>query len=193
MRIAIIQPNYGDIDNVLPIPEQTVSFEYYTTCPFPLQELSNRMKAKYMKLQHHKFIAADYFIYLDGRVEITSSNFVADIISHLSHSDIVMTKHPQRDTVRQEYQFIQELMQKGNNYLHDRYSLDAILAEDVPGDLPLYACGVFAHKSAYALLDEWWARCIRYSCYDQCWFSLLSQGYNVHPYGYEYVKVNKHR
>lgn len=200
-NICLIQANIGAMDNVLPFPAQSVPHDYrlFTEQPYPLSELNDRMKARYIKYQHHRLLPHNAFIWLDGRAEIIHEDFVKDITSHLDQYDMVITKHPQRNTIGEEYEFMIDLMSKRNPYLLSRYSPVVIEKERdiIDWSLPLYACGVFAWKRSprmESFMDEMWRKLIEYSAWDQCWISHLIKQYGlkVYPYNYEMVKIGKH-
>lgn len=210
LKIAIIQPNIGNIDDVKPIPKQSVEFTHhvFTEPQYPLSELSPRMQAKYIKLQHHRFLHGyDVYIYLDGRIEITSSTWVEGMVSKLRNhgnrfgSEIVITKHSERNTVGEEYDFLfkhmNDIDSKAGAYLHDRYNYDALKKESriIDHSLQLYACGVFAWQGRRTMgeyFDDWWQWCLMYGSFDQCAFSHIVPKTYIIPTDYTGIKVNKH-
>lgn len=207
MKIALIQINIADFDAVKPIPDQSVHYDYFLytekNLPFPLSSLSNRGKVTYLKLQHYRFLPGyDIFIYIDGRAEVISPDFVKDI-AHKS-GDIVITKHPQRETIKEEYDFIFQYMaqpeSKAGQYLNSRYDYEALKQEAniLSGNQPLYACGVFSWKvTDYMKLffNKWWQMTVQYSGFDQCVFARVSweMGVKITPYTYDLIKINKHK
>lgn len=208
MKIALITANTGSIDEVKSPVKQSIEYDYfcYTEPPFPLSELVPRMQAKYIKLQHHRFLPGyDVYIWIDGRIEITSPTWVEDIVNKLQGYDIVITKHTERKTVGEEYEFLLWHMgqpsgiSSASRYLNSRYNKNALMAESVVIDhsLPLYACGVFAWAPTgrgRVFMESWWRWCIQYGSFDQCAFSHLvtEQATNVLSIDYTGLKVNKH-
>ena len=60
MRIALLTANIGGIDKVVEPTKQNIPFDYFcyteNNLPFPLPNLSNRMKGKYLKMLTHRFL-----------------------------------------------------------------------------------------------------------------------------------------
>lgn len=211
MKIAIITANVGGFDQVIPPVEQSLKFDYFSyteeNLPFPLDSFDNRMKAKYLKLQTHRFLPGyNAYIWLDGRVEVTSSDLVRTMIYAIAEADIMCLEHPERNNVYEELEFILAFMEAGNEYLLDRYNPDAIKKElelyrskDFPAAHPLYACGVFArwnNQKVNDFFDEWWRSILEFSCFDQAMFSYCAVKEKINivsiPYNNELLKINKH-
>lgn len=188
MTIALLTANINSIDQVYPLVKQTVDYEYHcyteNTLPFPLPELSPRMKGKYFKTQAHKFIKADVFIWIDGSIDVHNPHFIEDIVAALEGRDVVITKHPQRDNVYKELSYIIEKMKEGDRYLLKRYikqplwqEYDFYKAEGLPFEYPLYQCSFFAYRPTehmQAMFNDWWDYILRYSNFDQSQFSYVA-------------------
>lgn len=189
MRVAIVSANIGGIDNIKDIPTQSVSYDYFMfterNLPFPLKNLNNRLKGKYIKTKTHKFLKDyDIFIWIDGSIQITNANFVEDIVKNLESNDIAMTLHPERNTPFQEILYIQERIKANDEYLKERYEnepwdkeMDFYMTEALPVDAKLYACGVFArynNEKVNKAFDDWWDGCIEFSNFDQSYFSYVA-------------------
>ncbi len=203
MKIALLTANIGDFDNVLPIPKQSRPYDYFLftekNLPYPLSTLQPRQQATYLKQQAHRHLPGyDYYIWLDGRIEVTAGDFVEDITSRTT--TITVTKHPHRHIVYDEYEFLFALMNAGNKYLHSRYNQAGLEAErlKIRADLPLYACGCFCWRVSHDMknfMNEWYRRTMEYTGFDQCWFSQVAyeRSIDVLPYGWDKIKLNKHK
>lgn len=204
-KVCIIQCNIGNFDTVAVVPEQSCPYDYFlfteNNLPYPLPDLSNRVKSRFIKFQMHKFLQGyDAYIYLDGRIEVTSEHFVIDMIGKLSSADIVITKHPDRNTVKEEIEFILHWLShpesKAGGYLLSRYRKEDIELQKtlINENLPLYACGVFAWRPGFLnyFFDLWFEMTLRYG-FDQCLFSHVFKGRNICQIGYDLVKVNNHK
>lgn len=186
MTTALLTCNINSIDEVYVPVKQTVPYtlHYFTenNMPFPLPNMDARMKGKYLKTQFHKFIEADYYIWIDGSIEVRDENFIADCIALLKDNDLVMTKHPQRKNVFDELEYIIEQMRSGDRYLLKRYvkqplftEYDFYKSEEMPSDHPLYQCSFFACKADMApLMNYWWDLIQQYSNFDQSQFAFAS-------------------
>lgn len=210
---AIVTANIGSIDPIQGIPRQTVDcdFRYYNdqNIPFPLPNLDNRLKSKYIKIQTHKFLKDyDTMIWIDGRVKVISKTFVESFVSGLQDHDMVMFRHPERDDICDEMNYIIDNMKKGNHYLLSRYGNQQMEKEfefynsnNIPKTAPLYACTVFARKVDSRMnefFDKWWEKCIQYSNFDQTMFAFLAYTNSIKVQALDmkdwtkHLRINKH-
>lgn len=181
MTVAVVISNIGNSDEVYPLVKQSAPYDlyYYTenTLPFPLPNLDNRMKGKYIKTQAHKFIDHDVIIHLDASIEVHNEFFVAYCIANLTDEDIVMEAHQQRKGVYEEIEHIIEEIRAGNRYLIKRYvkqplfqEHDFYRKEGLPKNYPLYQCSFFArwnNKRVNEMFNDAWDKIIRFSNFDQ--------------------------
>ena len=199
VKVAVISCNIGAVDEIFPPCKQSIEYDlfYYTesTLPFPLPNLDNRMRGKYLKVQSHKFLPDyDIYIWLDASVEIISKDFIKDCVLELTNSievdddqiesykySVVMAKHSQRTNVYEELEYIIDKMKKGDRYLLKRYARQPLYLEyefyrknGMPKDYPLYNCSFFARwndEKTNKIFDDIWDLILRYSNFDQTQFS----------------------
>lgn len=181
MRIAVCVPNIGNIDPVWPLCKQSVVYDlmYWSenTLPFPLPNLDDRMRGKYLKTQSHKFLNYDVIIHLDSSIEVINEHFISYCITQLTNKDIVMELHQQRKGVYEEIEHIIEEIRAGNRYLIKRYvkqplfqEHDFYRQEGLPKNYPLYQCSFFArwnNKNVNEMFNDAWDKIIRFSNFDQ--------------------------
>ena len=139
----------------------------------------------------HRFLPGyDAYIWLDARIRIAGNNFVNSFIELLEDSkEAIFYKHKERTNVYSEIEYIIEQMGKVNKYLLSRYGDQQLIKEvlfykeqGLPSDYPLVMSGVFArlnNEQVNAIYDEWWQRCIEFSCFDQTMFSLVAWEKNL--------------
>jgi hypothetical protein len=212
MKIAVLSANVGGIDEVKPLPVQSVSCDYFlyteNNLPFPLHNLDNRLKGKYCKINTHRFLDHDIFIWLDGRVEITSPDFVKIMVDQLKDHEVAISYHPFRNNPYEEIAWIQMMMEHGNKYLLSRYATEPFNEEvafynkeGLPKDYPLYQCGIFARRNNERvnwIFRDWWLMCLEYSNFDQSQFSYVMWKNKVKIKGIdfnylkEFLVVGKH-
>lgn len=189
-KVAIITANIGGIDGIYKMPQQTSKYDYFyydeNNLPFPLPNLENRLKSKYLKIQTHHFLPQyDMYIWIDGSIEILSENFVGFLKDSLSNHDITICKHPVRDNVYDELDCIIDAIKKGDNYLSSRYAdqqlekeVEFFKSQNFPKSFPLFACYAFARKNNHKVnkcFDEWWRKCTEFSNFDQAMFSYAAR------------------
>lgn len=216
IKIAILTANIGGIDNVFGMPEQSIPSDFFHfhdgNLPYPLPNLNDRLKSKYVKIQTHRFLPDyDLYIWIDGRVEILSKDFVKEMLCRLGIkdedysecNDIAIFKHQERSTVYQEMEFILSKIKKGNKYLVSRYAnqnlqeeLDFYKKEGLPEDFQLFGCGVFARWNSphvNAMFDEWWLRSIEFSYFDQAMFSYAAWKHviNINALTWDPIRTTK--
>lgn len=211
---ALLTANIGDIDSLQRLENQSLLFHahYYGSynLPFPLPNLNDRMKGKYIKINTHRFLP-DYpnYVWIDGRVAVISSNFIEKMTENLDEYDVVIGLHPQRNNVYEEISFIKKLISEGNEYLLARYKNEPFdleeqfyRSEGLPEDTPLYACTVFArnnNEKVNAAFEDWWLRTLEFTCFDQAMFSYIVWKHRLKvkaiPYIelLNYVTVGKHK
>lgn len=171
------------------MPEQTVPIDFYYyhdgNLPFPLPNIGSRLRSKYIKIQMHKFLPEyDIYIWIDGRCEILSKDFVKEMLIRLGKNDIAMFKHKERKNVYDEIDFILSKIKIGNRYLTTRYANQSLDKEKqfyidngLPEDFQLYGSGIFIRKNnkkVNVAFDEWWMRSIEFSYFDQAMFSFIT-------------------
>lgn len=211
---ALLTCNIGDIDDVQIPVEQSIVHDYFcyneNKIPYPLPNLNDRLKGKYLKINSHRFLENySNYIWIDGRVQVISSGFVSLMTKDLDEYDVVISDHYERETVYEEISFIKQLMNDGNEYLLSRYRNEPFEIEEnfysldgLPKDYPIYACTVFARRNTdrvNRIFNEWWMRTLEFTCFDQAMFSYVAWrfGLKVKVLYYKdllnYVQINKHK
>lgn len=188
-RIAVVTVNIGGIDDIKCIPPQSIPYDYFCftehNLPFPMSSLDNRTKSRYLKTQMHRYLPDyDIFIWLDGRVEVTSSSFVEELSSSIENdAEIVCCAHDDRSNIYEEIEYIVSSIEDNKEYLKVRYGHQDMQSEaiffreqKVPDNCRLLRSTVFATSNKYhtnKVMDEWWAKCCQYTNFDQAMFSYM--------------------
>lgn len=198
MKIALVTANIGGIDEDIVIPEQDIPVDFYRftekNLPVPLPNLNNRLKSKYVKTQLHRILPEyDAYVWIDGRIEVSSSMFISIMIDLLGNYNQVNVRHPEEISVYQELDRIVAWINEGKKYICDRYQGQRIEEEALflekerfPRNGTLFMGGVFARLNSpivNSFHDEWWLKCIEFSSFDQ---AMLSYMIWKHP-----IKVNE--
>jgi len=190
MKIAVITAIFGGHDTPKPFPVQSIPCDYFcfteANTPVPLPNLPDRLKAKYFKLQAHRVLPGyDYYIWIDGNIEVTSPDFVKTMVEAAKYG-IAIQVHHERLTIEEEINFI---LASENEYLTTRYGKQPLkqeyeyyLKEGMPPVAPLYSCNIFAFDSEringghYIVdwFDKWWNLVLAWSWFDQSAFSFLA-------------------
>lgn len=206
MKIAVVVANTGNIDNIKGLPKQSLDIEYHLfhdgNLPFPLPNLSSRMRARYIKIMMHRYLPDyDYYVWIDGRAEIISKDFVKEFVANIEGFDVAMFRHWERLTVYDEMTFIDERMKEGNHYLLSRYGNQQMGAESyfyIKQGLvsaQLYATTLFIRRNdpkVNAAFDEWFIRCVEFSHFDQTMYTYIAKKFDLKTNGMDFEKFVKH-
>lgn len=184
MRVAILSANLGGYDPPNAWPTQRVSAgTHVEICRFTDDNLPPRPLAMTSRLQcgipkwfGTDFAQADVYLWIDAScapTEIAVSWFLA----HLGDADIAVFKHPERATIKDEYEFIRDRMQrKGETYLNSRYKGEWLEQQYMRIEranlewLPLYASTAFAYRPrtrVVSALHDVFTMKARYLLHDQ--------------------------
>lgn len=168
MKIAVITAVIGGIDKAKIFPEQSMKFEqhFFTEPPEGITG-NDRMQALYYKCQMHRLgIDADVFIWLDGKVQPTTHDFIERIISALGYNRVAALKHHERDCIYKEIDHIENCMRHGNKYMLTRYKdkpirkqVEAYRYFNYPANNGLFDCCIIAmhnNDRAREVSDSWW-------------------------------------
>ena len=157
--------NVGGIDVI----NHCVDVDIYTD---PVLDYSNRLSGKYYKTHHDSDV-----IWLDGSFRIFNKGFHDFVEDQLGDHDFMMTKHPQRNTLGEEYDYILKRLHKP--YLNTRYGqqpwLEEMRAFSDGLDAPLFNAAFFALRknTTDQLMSEWWRLILEYTIFDQSQITYL--------------------
>ena len=199
MKVALITANIGGIDSFNFSEEFSFQdYEFYfhnyseNGIPFPLPNLDNRTKARYIKIMPHRFLSGfDAYIWIDGRIKITSELFISTFVKHFENKkEFVVITHPKRKSIYEEIEFILHQMNKGEHYLIERYGyqqlrkeLEFYKSEQYPNDeIPLFSSGILGrlnNEKVNKACDEWFLRSIEFSNFDQAMLSYIIWKYEL--------------
>lgn len=183
MQVALITAIIGGIDEVKEVPEQTIPFTRLLFTD-PIEGANPRQQALYFKTQIHKLTTADYYIWIDGKIQITSSDFIQQCIDGLGAGNIAILKHHERKCIYQEVDHIEHCIKHGNPYLTPRYAhrpirqqVEAYRTQGYPANAGLNDCCIFIVRgqTMAEIFEKWWYEC-QMDWFDQtsirflCWF-----------------------
>jgi hypothetical protein len=187
IKVLIATANFGGIDEIREPVHQVgnfkVKFKVCDNLPNP-KGYTNRMLYKYAKTHFHLWEQGyDIYIWIDGRVEITSPEF-CDYIEHcLSLCDFVGVEHPERDTLEEEYEYLRK--NANTEYLKVRYEGEDFEAERISFSnylsSKLYNARLFAFRKIPIIkefMQDWWEFINTYTIFDQTQYSVLLNKYN---------------
>lgn len=202
MAIALLTANTGRFDKDFQYVEQSVPFEFYqfTDSNFPPRHcaMTPRLQARIPKCFGWQMVPNyDVYIWVDSSMAITNKDTVKWFIEQLEDKDAAFFKHPDRNTIEEELNFIEKKIKEKNYYLTPRYSnefgkeeLEEIKSSDYPLNSPLIASTAFVYRNrpnVCEMLKEWWYHISRYHIVDQ-----LGLPYCLWKYKINYNLINAH-
>lgn len=212
MKVSIITAITGGFDELKNIPDQSVPFnvqkysEKDVPIPFTVhrysdndvpeeyKHLNNRTRALYFKQQMHNYLPdTDVYIWIDGKVQVLSSDFIKQCLKALIENDLAILRHGSRQSCREEVDYIQSRIAVGDKYLTTRYAHRDLISQlkrmtdaGYPDDRGLFDCSIIAVRNTPAaakVFNYWWKL-----CQDEIWFDQIAiqfaswiNGINISP------------
>lgn len=199
MKVAVYTTIFGDYAPLRLVPKQSVKADYFCITDnndisnpggwkiiemkSPRKDLHSRLRAKYFKLFPWECSALDNYdltIYIDGSIEIVSSDFVRYCLDNIKH-EILVFKHPERDNIFDEALASMQLSKYAGediSYQINDYKVDFGFNHG------LFACGVLVRKTTpyiLNLMNCWWHHIIKYTYQDQISFPVCCRICHVTP------------
>lgn len=197
MKILIKTANVGNIDHSQKIVQQSVQHDY-VVFDTQIENMSDRMAAKVYKTLCTP--ENDLVIWLDHRVYVTSPHFVQFVIDKMQGIDFLVAKHPERETLIEEYTYILDNLDKP--YLKERYGNEDWAAEiqayKRSHNATLVNPRFFAYrpnkKTVQTLMNKWRQEIEKYTIFDQ---SQLTHLLHIAPKTLKYslvtwLELNQH-
>ena len=236
--LALVTANFGGIDAMKAFPVQTSIDTYYYTDKsvlsradhsliaswsrvinpdYPRNDFTPRLRGRYFKHQIHRIPEMERYRWLawaDGSVQFRDPSFLLQEAQRLAvlapRQRIALLPHPDRKTVREEYEFILQQIEGGNEYLRLRYATEKMteqmnffVSQGWNLDAPLW-CGTLWLIENNDLIrrcwDSWWDQNLRYGMMDQlslpvllCQFGLEPQEMPLNIYNNIFFEWNTHQ
>jgi len=165
---------------------------------YPRHDFGPRLASKYFKLQIHRLPELEHYRWLgwaDASLLFHDASFMLGLTEWLaaqrSHQRIALLPHPERATVREEYDFISAQIAAGNEHLRVRYA-DEKLDEQMRFfadrgwnlDAPLWASGFWIIENSSQIAwcwDAWWHQNIRYGMMCQLSLPMVLAQFGLEP------------
>jgi len=210
VKIAIISANLGNFEKHIDWVEQKVegadvSVHRFDDKTFPPRKrtMHPRLQARIVKMFGWEMAPGhDYYLWVDSSRALLRPDALAWFFEKGKDKDLVLFKHPQRNTIKEEADFIKSKL--SHKYLDLRYAGELIDEQlkaipDTYVDNKLYASTAFFYKDSQkvrSFLTAWWVHTSRYHAVDQLALPYLVWNHNcsVHEldedvYNCEYIPV----
>ena len=211
MKIAIVTANLGNFDLRIDPVEQSMPADFFrfTDENFPPRytSMTSRLQARICKTHGWQMAPGyDVYIWIDGSLSLRHPDSVKTLVEKLT-GDIVVFKHPNRNTVKEEAEYLKLRLKNGCDYITPKYDHELIdeqmeAIKDIP-DKHLFASGILVYKNnekIQNMMKEWWYHISRFHSIDQLALPYCLQKYNcdftVVPDHYgkvEYLTCNQRR
>ena len=192
-KIAVLSASLGEFDQTWGHEDQDLPADYFhfTDENFPprFNSMTPRLQAKIPKMFGWQLKPGyDAYMWIDGNLRLARSLSLQYFYENLENYDIVVLKHPSRDTVFWEYRYNHRGLHNNapSNYLRERYTnelldeqIEVIMTDDTYYDDMLVNGGIFMYKNSpmvQKMLKEWWYYVSRYLIMDQlAWAYVLKK------------------
>jgi hypothetical protein len=203
--LALVTANFGGIDTIKPFPTQPgIDTYYYTEADvlagadraavaswgrmivpdYPRYDFSPRLRGRYFKHQIHRLPETEPYRWLawaDSALQFRDPTFLLREAERLAtlppHQRLALVPHPDRHTIREEYEYITREIAQGNEYLRSRYAQEKMTEQmhffakrGWNLEAPLW-CGtvwlIENNDSITRCWDDWWDQNLRYGMMDQ--------------------------
>jgi hypothetical protein len=166
--------------------------------------MTPRMQARIVKCFAWQMVPDyDIYIWVDGSCSLWNRDSVKWFLEQLGDKDAAFFKHPERDTIHQEANFVKKCLEKQSKYIVSRYYGELIdeQLEEINNDIEfednlLFASTAFIYQNNYrvqSMLKEWWYHISRYHIIDQlalpyvlerseCSYNIINEKYGEIPY-----------
>lgn len=182
MNVAIVSANLGrfdtptyDEEQQLPPDIEQLVFQRFTDNSYPprLNSMTPRLQARIVKTHMWEFMPDyGYYLWIDSSCRLSNPNSVKWFLEQLGDADMAVFKHPHRNTVQEEADYLKHRLSIGCPYITPRYA-----GEDIDGQLAvvdpqaeLYASTAFIYKDSLMVrnaMRDWWYQISRYHSIDQ--------------------------
>jgi len=205
MRTAIITANTNNFEKDFKYVDQSIPVDFYLfndeNFPPRYKAITPRLQSKIPKMFGWQLAPGyDYYIWVDGSFALSPDT--AKWALDQCKDDAAFLKHPYRNTIQEENDFIKERIQRAadrkspNRYTYRRYfhelfdeQMTEIQSDKGFIDNLLIASGFFIYKNnekVHNLMKEWWYFTSRYNLVDQ-----LSLPYAIYKSGCKVTIINE--
>jgi len=207
-KIAIITANMGNFDKNIDPVEQSVKADFFrfidSNFPPRYQAMTSRFQARIPKMFGWQMAPGyDYYIWVDSSCAIENPDTVDWFMKQGSVTDLAVFKHPDRNTIQEEADFVKKKVGQKDRYLLSRYDNELIDEEmaEIKADKDyvddkLFASTAFIYHNTpkvQAMMKEWWYHTSRYHIIDQlgfpyvlnkfkCTLNIIKEHYMHTPY-----------
>lgn len=184
-KILVLSANLGDFDRVVEHSPQAMDCTMVRvtdeTFP-PRRTMSPRLQSRIVKMfGWQMFPGYDYYLWVDSSCRLSNPDSVKWFMEKLGGRNIAVFKHPQRNTVQEEGDYLKHRLAKKCPYITPRYEnelIDEQLAEVDPS-AELYATTALIYRNTapiHQVMKDWWYHTSRFHAIDQLSLPYVTRG-----------------
>jgi hypothetical protein len=207
-KIAVVTANLGGFDLIFDYAPQSMEYDFYrfTDENFPPRSraMTPRMQARIIKCFSWQIVPNyTHYIWVDGSCSLFHKDSVKWFLEQCENADAAFFKHPERNTIQQECDYLKKKLAVQSRYICSRYmgefldeQMDEIRRDTSFKDDFLYASTAFVYQNnpcVHDMLKEWWYHISRYHIIDQlalpyvikkseCKVNIIDEKYGEIPY-----------
>jgi hypothetical protein len=181
-RVAVISANLGNFEKPVEHTQQSVDCDYhhFTDANFSprLGAMTPRLQARIVKMFGWQMVPGyDFYIWVDSSCRLSHPDSVRWFLEQCKDVHMAFFKHPHRNTIQEEADYLKNRLGKDCVYIKPRYEnelIDEQLAEiksnKAFADTSLFASTAFIYRNSprtHTTLKEWWYHTSRYHSIDQ--------------------------
>lgn len=206
MKVAVITANLGNFEPDVSYIDQSHPYNFYkfTDENFPprTKSMTPRLQARIVKMFGWQMIPPhDYYIWVDSSCILSDPNSIKWFLKQCEGVDMAVFKHPERNTIQEEADFLKERLKRPDPYIVSRYKnelvdeqLEEIKKDKGFSDHNLFASTAFVYKNnrkVRNVMFHWWYHTSRYHSIDQLSlpYVLFKQDCRVRIIPENYLKI----
>jgi hypothetical protein len=217
--VALVSANFGGIDAIkfFPLTPGIDTFYYTDTATvsgadanavsswgrmlipdYPRHDFGPRLRGRYFKHQIHRLPETEHYrwlIWADSTLQFRDASFLLRTTEQLAslppRQRLALVPHPDRKTVREEYEHIRDAIAAGNQYLVLRYAdekmseqMSFFASRGLNVDAPLWCGTIWLIENNNIVTDcwnSWWDQNLRYGMMDQLSLPVLLDQHGLEP------------
>jgi hypothetical protein len=204
MTVAVITANLGGFDPNGIYCEQSLPYDFYKFTNFPprYNAMTPRLQARIVKIFGWQMVPPhDFYIWVDASCIMSHRDSIKWFLKNCEGVDMAFFKHPERNTIREEADFLKTRLKRRDKYIVTRYKnelideqLAAINTDKSFKDQNLFASTAFVYKNnpkVQNIMFHWWYHTSRYHIIDQLSlpYILFTQRCKVRIISDNYLKI----
>lgn len=182
MKVAVITANIGGFEKPFPYMFQSVPYDFHMfnddNFPPRVCSMTPRLQARIVKMFGWQMAPNyDYYIWVDSSCSLRHQDSIKWFVEQGEGKDLVVFKHPTRNTIQEEADYLKHRIAINCEYILSRYKNElvdeqmAAIHEDKDFvDNQLFASTAFAYRNnerVREMMVQWWYHTSRFHLVDQ--------------------------